>query len=62
MHLENPQKIVKGTERFVSKRTKRDHLDNIIIKICQDTEKSPGDLRRFAVTQTPVENQQLTLV
>ena len=28
----------------------------------QDTEKSPGDLRRLAVTQTPVENHQLKLL
>ena len=27
-----------------------------IIEIGQNTEKSPGDLRRLAVTQTPVEN------
>ena len=27
-----------------------------------NTEKSPGDLRRLAVTQTPVENHQLTLM
>ena len=28
----------------------------------RDTEKSPGDLRRLALTQTPVKHQQLTLV
>ena len=27
-----------------------------------NTEKSPGDLRRLAVTQTPVKNHQLTLM
>ena len=27
----------------------------------QNTEKSPGDLRRLAVTQTPVKNHQLKL-
>ena len=26
------------------------------------TEKSPGDLRKLAVTQTPVENHQLMLM
>ena len=31
-----------------------------IIKIGQNTEMSPGGLRRLAVTQTPVENNQLT--
>ena len=32
------------------------------IKIGQNTEKSPGDLRRLAVTQTPVKDHQLTLI
>ena len=32
-----------------------------IVEIGQNTEKSPGDLRRHAVTQTPEENHQLTL-
>ena len=39
----------------------RDYPDNSIIKIGQNTEKSPGDLRRLAVTQTPTRNHQLTL-
>ncbi len=37
----------------------------IMIKITengQNTEKSPGDLRRLAVTQTPVKNHLLTLM
>ena len=33
-----------------------------IIKISQNTEKNPGDQRRLAVTQTPVENYQLMVV
>ena len=33
-----------------------------IIEIDQNTEKSPGDLRRLVVTQIPVGNHQLTLV
>ena len=33
-----------------------------IIKISQNTENIPGDLMRLAVTQTPVENYQLTLM
>ena len=28
----------------------------------QNTEKNPGDLRRFALNQTPVKNHQLTLM
>ena len=39
-----------------------DHPNYSIVEIGQNTEKSPGDLRRLAVTQTPVENHQLTLM
>ena len=45
-----------------NKRTSGDHPNYNIVAIGQNTEKSPGDLRRFAVTQTPAENHQLTLV
>ena len=34
----------------------------IIIENGQNTEKSPGDLRRLAVTQSPVKDHQLTLI
>ena len=40
----------------------RDHPDYSIIKIGQNIEKSPGDLRKIVVTQAPVKNHQLTLV
>ena len=33
-----------------------------IIENGQNTEKSPGDLSRLAVTQTPVKDHQLTLM
>ena len=33
-----------------------------IIENSQNTEKSPGDLRRLAVTQTPVKDYQLMLM
>ena len=39
-----------------------DHLNNSIIENSQNTEKSSGDLRRLAVTQTPVKNHQLMLM
>ena len=35
---------------------------NSLIANCHNTEKSPGDLRRLAVTQTPVKGHQLTLM
>ena len=43
-------------------RTSGDHLNDSIIEDGQNTEKSPGDLRRVAVTQTPMKNHQLTLM
>ena len=39
-----------------------DHLNYSIVEIGQDTEKSPGDLRRLVVTQKPVINHRLTLL
>ena len=39
-----------------------DHPNYRIIGNSQNTEKSPGDLRRLAVTQTPVKNHQLKLM
>ena len=40
----NPQKIDKRIRRLRNQRTSRDHADYSIIKIRQNTEKSPGDL------------------
>ena len=51
-----PQRLGKETGRLRNQRASRDHPDYIIIKIGQNTEKSPGDLRRHAVTQTPVKD------
>ena len=39
-----------------------DHPNYCIIEIGQNTEKSPEDLRRLAVIQTPVKDHQLTLM
>ena len=39
-----------------------DHPNYYIIENGQNTEKSPGDLRRLAVAQTPVKNHQLMLM
>ena len=39
-----------------------DHPNDSIIEDGQNTEKSPGDLRRLAVTQSPVKDNQLTLL
>ena len=56
------QSIFKWTGRLGNKRTRGDHPSYNIIEIGQNTKKSPEDLRRLAVTMTPVENHQLTLV
>ena len=48
--------ITKGTGGLGSWRTSGDHLSYYIIVNGQNTEKSPGDLRRLAIIQTPVKN------
>ena len=54
--------IGKRTGRLGKKKTSEDHLNYNIIKIGQNTEKSPGDSMELAVTQTLVEYHQLTFV
>ena len=54
--------IDKGTGGLGYKRTSGDHLNNSIIKINQNTEKSPGDLRGVTFTQTLVKDHHLTLL
>ena len=58
----NPQRIGKGTGRLGNKRTSWDQPNYSIIKIGQNTEKSPEDLKRLSVTQTSGRNRQLMLV
>ena len=57
-------KISKGRIKGLLRnhRKSRKHPDYSITKIGQNPEKSPGNLRRLVVTQTPVQNHQLTLV
>ena len=50
------------TGGFGNKRTSEDHLNYYIIEIGQNTEKSLGDLKRLAITQTPVEDHHLMLI
>ena len=56
------KELLKGLEDFGSWRQSGDHPNNSIIENGQNTEKSPGDLRRLAVTQSPVKEHQLTLM
>ena len=58
----NPQSIAKPIGILRNKRTSGYHPVYSIIKISQNTEESPGDSKRFAVTQPPMRNHQLTLV
>ena len=51
-----------GTGGLENQRTKGDHPNYNIVEIGQNTEKSPGDLKRLAVTQTPVRNYLFALV
>ena len=47
------QRFGKRTGGLESWRTSGDRPNNSIVKNGQNTEKSPGDLRRLAVNQTP---------
>ena len=51
--------LVKGLEGLGDKRMSGVHPNYSIIKVNQNTEKSPGDLRRLAVTQTPVKDAEV---
>ena len=54
--------VIKGTGRLGKKRTSGDHPKYSIVDIGQNTEKSPGDLKKFVVTQTLVREYQLKLM
>ena len=56
------QKLGKKNQRTGNRGTNRDNLNYIIVDIDQCTEKSPGDLRIFSITGTPVKDHQLTLM
>ena len=59
-------KVSKGFCKWIgivgNRKTGRDHPNYKIVKIYQNNEKSAGHLRRFAVTQIPVKDYQVTLV
>ena len=54
--------VTKETGGLGGYRISGNHPNYSIIENGQNTEKSPGDLRRLAVTQTPVKNHQLKLM
>ena len=45
-----PEKIVNGPRRLRNQTTRTEYPDYSIIKIGQNTVKSPGDLRKLAIT------------
>ena len=57
----NPLRIGKRTGRFENKRTNGNHQSYHIIKIGQNTERNPGNLKRFDVTPNPMEHLQMAL-
>ena len=59
--------LVTVTKRLIMglddlERTRGDYPNYSIVEIGQNFEKGPRDLRIYAVTQTPVRNNRLTLV
>ena len=54
--------VTKGTGGLGSWWTSGDYPNYSIIESIQNTEKSPGDLRRLAIPQIPVKDHQLTLM
>ena len=54
------QRIIKEIGELENKTTWGDYPNYYIIENWETTEKSPGDLRRLAVTQSPVKDDQLT--
>ena len=56
------QRISTMTGKFGNKRTLGNHSPNSNAEIGKNTEKSPGDLRKLAVTQTQGKTHFLTLV
>ena len=56
------QRFATRTTGLRNKNMSLDHPNYIIVEIGQNTEKSPGDSRRFANTQTPENNHEQTLL
>ena len=56
------QRIIKGTLGLGCWLMSGDHPNYSITTDGQNTEKSPEDLSRLAVTQTPVKDHQLALM
>ena len=58
----NNKWVIKRPGGVGSWRTGKDYPNSSITENNEDTEKSPGDLRRLPVAQTSVKNHQLILM
>ena len=56
------RRIGTGNGGLGNKRMSGDNPNYCISKMSQNAKKSPGDLRRLVVTQTPMEDHQQTLM
>ena len=56
------QRIGKRTGGLGNKRTSGDHSNYCVVEIGKNIKKSPVDLWRLALTQTPVKDHQLMLM
>ena len=56
------ERIDTRTRELGNNMTSGNHPDYCIIKIRQNSEKSPGHMKRLAVTQTPVKKHKLQLI
>ena len=56
------QMIIKGTGGLGHKKMRGDHANNYITEKGQNTEQRSVDLRRIAVSETPVKDRQLNLM
>ena len=56
------QRLEKGSKRIGNHRKNQDHSEYSIVEINQNIQKSPGDMRRFIVTQALVNDHQLMQV
>ena len=53
-----PQRLGKETCGFGNHRNKRDHSDHSIVKIGQNSLKSPGDVKKFPITKAPAKDEE----
>ena len=60
--LYSHQRIIKATGGVGNRMTSGNYPHYYIIKNGLNTEKSPGDMKRPAVTQSPVKDHQLKLM